>query len=532
MKKDIKYIIIIFLFAILYFLWIPNFYVGDDTLFHTSNIIANARAGIGFHKILPIIENNMGYGVNIFYPPLPHYVGGLFYRVSGDIEFSMKLLQFFSFFLAGVMMYFYLHKVTGNREQAFLGGLIYQSMPYLFTDVFARGAFNEGFLFFLLPIIFMSFYYLVLGSKRKFYIYFVLGFSLSIYTHLVLTIYITLFSCIYLFVFYRRKVFCFDCLKSLLLGSMIVLGLTFPFWGLLVEHYLLGIYYVFSVQYVRGKNFFTYPFGIYLYPNVMLSGARNPLRFYLTPVSYFFIVFVYLLPFRNREVKDKRYFFSMVFIFLICIILESFGLVWDFIPNLFRNIQFPWRLSLIVAFCISVIASYGIYLFDGKVRKMVIVLGCLFMLGVNFYYSYSLPSKNSDSYLDVGSSSIFGWQKEYLPVNALDTRMYFAFMEEDFSRKSFVKVIENSSDRFVFEVSSLEKEIELQLPKIYYLGYELKNQDGDSMELHSNSSGLLEATILKDGVYTLKYCGTLLSKISGIVFLFSLFIFMFIMRKI
>ena len=62
MKKNIPYILIIFFFSVLFFIWLPHLYIGDDCLFHTTNIIANAStSSLLPQKILPLIEDNIGY---------------------------------------------------------------------------------------------------------------------------------------------------------------------------------------------------------------------------------------------------------------------------------------------------------------------------------------------------------------------------------------------------------------------------------------------------------------------------------------
>ena len=135
----------------------PNYYIGDDSLYHTSNIIANASTNSLFlSKILPILTENLGYGVNIFYPPLPHLIGSYIYRMANNIELTTQILEFLSILLAGLTIYYYTKEVWKNKEQALLTSICYISMPYLITDVFTRTALNESFLFYILPIIYLS----------------------------------------------------------------------------------------------------------------------------------------------------------------------------------------------------------------------------------------------------------------------------------------------------------------------------------------------------------------------------------------
>ncbi len=76
--------IIIFFFAVL-LMWPTirgSVRIGDDGFFHLANIkvIADGLPFSIFSKILPDIANNFGFGVGIFYPPLPHIVGAFIYK--------------------------------------------------------------------------------------------------------------------------------------------------------------------------------------------------------------------------------------------------------------------------------------------------------------------------------------------------------------------------------------------------------------------------------------------------------------------
>ena len=213
--KNIFCYLIIFLFTFTYFFFFENntFLIADDTIFHTSNILVMAD-NISFNnlipdKILPTLVNDLGYGVNLFYPMIPHLVGAYLVKIFSVFNIGivgvMKFIYFMIIFLSGSLMYKYIKEVFNDRKQALVTSILYQSMPYVFTDVFMRGAYNESFIFIYLPLIFLSLYYLFeVDNKRKFYIYFILGYSLLIYSHLVLAIYLAIFLIIYMLVYYKK----------------------------------------------------------------------------------------------------------------------------------------------------------------------------------------------------------------------------------------------------------------------------------------------------------------------------------------
>ena len=199
--KNLFCYLIIFLFTFTYFFFFKSdtYLIADDTIFHTSNILVMAD-NISLNnlipdKILPTLVNDLGYGVNLFYPMIPHLIGAYLVKIFSIFDIGiigvMKFIHFMVIFLSGSFMYKYIKEVFKNRKQALVTAILYQSTPYIFTDVFMRGAYNESFLFMYLPLIFLSLYYLFeTDDKVKFYAYFITGYSLLIYSHLVLAIYL------------------------------------------------------------------------------------------------------------------------------------------------------------------------------------------------------------------------------------------------------------------------------------------------------------------------------------------------------
>jgi len=152
-KNWFNYLVIISI-SLFYFIILLDsnvFYDAHDLEFHASNMIAMAGE-ISFKnlipgKILPSLVNNLGYGVNIFYPSLPHLIGAYVYKVVGSIPLTFKLLSFFLINLSGIAMYEFVRIVFKNKKQALMSAVTYISMPYFFADFFIRCAWNECFLF-------------------------------------------------------------------------------------------------------------------------------------------------------------------------------------------------------------------------------------------------------------------------------------------------------------------------------------------------------------------------------------------------
>jgi len=528
------YYFIIFLFTFTYFCFFKGeyYYVGDDTVFHTSNILSMAEQVTLGHllpgQILPMLAGNFGYGVNLFYPVFPHLVGCYLYEVfsffNGGITDVMKFIHFMVIFLSGIFMYHYIRIVFKNKRQALLTAILYQSMPYFFTDVFMRGALNESFLFMYLPLIFLSFHYLFEEKNRaKFYFYFVLGYSLFIMTHLVLTVYLTVLLIFFLMIYYK-KLFKKENILNLVLASVLVLVLTSNFWVPLVEHHLLENYYILTLKYYGDLDVQLTSLGNYFFPLKFLNLRDDYyLLLFISPICFVFMLFNYFLACRKKITKSHRkVLLGLGIVLVFSMFFASSSFVWKFVPNLFKNIQFAWRLSLFVAFAAAVISGYGIRLFNLKFQKCLLVVVMILMAFSNYRLTSKLSYENilDTKYLR-GDCCSLQWSWEYLPSVSKYNSLYLYNKMFDLKLELVdgkVEILSNDVPNMKFLVEGLKKEETVEFPRLYYLGYKLTNQDtGEVVELYQNSFGLLSADINSDGLYHLEYVGTIIDRITKVL---------------
>jgi len=133
MKKRIKnmdknYIKIFLIIVILYGpILLFKFYKGHDTIYHLANIddISYMIKNLNITKISPLIAGELGYGGSIFYPKLPHLLGGLINLVTNNAIISLKLSNILVLYLSGVFIYKLLDNLFENRTASFFGSIIY-----------------------------------------------------------------------------------------------------------------------------------------------------------------------------------------------------------------------------------------------------------------------------------------------------------------------------------------------------------------------------------------------------------------------
>ena len=114
---------------------------------------------------------------------------------------------------------------------------------------------------------------------------------------------------------------------------------------------------------------------------------------------------------------------------------------------------------------------------------------------------------------------------EYFPTNIIDKYIDF-YSETPLTRKyEFISEdnlvdIEIKNDDFPnlkFEVNNISKLTEIEIPRIYYLGYELHNEKESKVPIFQTKDGFLGTNIKENGIYTLTYEGTIYNKISNLV---------------
>ena len=163
MKKIIKnkyspYIIMVLL-AI--FICIPlftmNLYLHNEAILHMVRIFAVDEildAGVFPPIISYKFMEGFGYAVNLFYGPLTTYIPIIFLNIFGTSGMAFKVFTLLTVILSSITMYRFTYLVTKRRIISLITSLIYISMPYKLSDIYARNAIGEYTAFVFIPLVF------------------------------------------------------------------------------------------------------------------------------------------------------------------------------------------------------------------------------------------------------------------------------------------------------------------------------------------------------------------------------------------
>lgn len=550
-----KYFHLLIIFFISFLLMWPtirgSFRIGDDGLFHLANIkvLADGLPFSIFTKILPDIANNFGFGVGIFYPPLPHIVGAFIYKIVSLFGVSVvgaeAILHFLIFFFSGITMYLLGNAVFNSRIKGLFSSLFYITYNYFFVDVVVRDALNESFMFVFMPLVFLGLFHLFNNHDvKKFYVCFVTGYIGLMYSHLVMSVYFTLFLLVFL-LFYVKDIFKKKNFWHLCLAALMILIFTSTFTVPMIEHKLSGIdYMAFIERNWTIEDVWSMPFKGFFVNYAYSNGLDNGGLIY-SDLNFIVIIFFILALFRivTRKVDKNltRFLLAIICFGFLGIFLNTFKNIWLYVPSLFLSIQFVWRLCQFVGFAFALVAAEGLqsYLNIFKSKYIAVALGIILVFLISFVYTNNKNTvfNNETKALDV---SVDGAAREHFPLNLYEK--IDDFWDKDYKVEVLdgngnVKIIEDDTPYMKFKVQNVDDNLKIELPRIYYLGYEITGEDGDVIDYEFNEPGYIAVNISKNGVYELKYVGTigyriaLILKIIMIVGVLGFVIFNFLKHK-
>lgn len=532
--KENKYYILITLVTIILlskFFILPRLY-GHDTAFHIGNITALSKT-INLKNIfglnLVTFESNIfGYGTYLFYPKIPHLIAAYLLLLTKNIYTSMGIVYFITTLLSGIFMYLLANKIFNNKKVSFIASLIYMTIPYHIGEIYIRDAFAENFMFMANPLIFLGIYSLKEDDYKIFFLTFIPGYIIGMNSHLLSMIFVTIFIGLYI-LFNIKKFFTKKKILSLLLSTLIVTGITLPFLVTIIEHRIFDMYIVFKDNTITSRT------GV-LQSVISLKDYINQIPYYdmitvffnyTTIISIFLVILLLIIKRKDIDKEISKKQINLLLFIIIIIVIMTSNTLWNHIPKYLLNIQFIWRLCVILdAFIALLAASLFIHYNDKIIHKITYPIIAILIvvegfLNINYYGPLVLTNENVTNTL-----SVMGWSLEYLPVTALFNDKNYPnpnFLIRDNSIQTEnenikINIINDSFPNLEFKVENVNERTILELPRMYYLGYELVNKNNEQQELSINyESGLTNAKIFKSDTYYLTYKGTKLYKISKVI---------------
>lgn len=538
MKKRIVDFIIILIFSL--FISIPliskdiNVYA-DDGIQHIARLMGTYQT-ITEGECPPVIMSNFcngfGYSWNIFYSPLTAYIPLIFSIFTSSFELMLKLFMVLCSFLSGIAMYSFVKKVTNNRPAGLLASIIYIFAPYRLTDMYMRTAIAELASFIFLPILFHGMYNIFNSEEKsiKKSLMLTLGAVGLILSHITMAMYAAIFCFIYLIINIKKLK---DKQVLKMLGINILLILLFTSFYLLpmLEHKMATDYEVFmpgrmerTEELIRNKVDLI---------DLIYTKSGN-FMFEIGLVTLIGLVLT-LLAYKQVPKENKKiYWFSIISGF-ICIILSLRIFPFEKMPAVLKMIQFTFRLLEFSSFFFAFVASinYSLIIKNFRLRD-VLVLSLLIVLllipyknNLNYEKSWTedklwpaVEVNENTGRVHAGCATF-----EYLPSKAYNNLDYIKNRENRVYILSGNATIENEQKdgtNMTFDISNVEADTIIELPYIYYLGYEVEvaKHDGqtEKIEIFESDNGFVAINVPETATkVTVKYTGTMLMKATYIL---------------
>lgn len=494
------------LFVVTLFMMLPMltspYYSSHDTKFHIKNIEVLTEQikekPLFPSKVVADIGNDFGYATDLFYSPLAHTSSAYINVLFDNPTITLKIVHFIVLWLSGITMYFCSKKMAQSNGIGLLSGIIYMLFPYHLSDIYIRDALSETFIFIFLPMIVSSLYSLSKNDRKAFYPLFIIGYVGGILSHINLMAYFTII--ILGFLIFKWK-FTIKNLKPLVLSSMLILLLTSPFLVGLIQQKMLGNYRVF-VDGVMVQGTWAWALNPLDYFNMMKNYGDNEAKFFLDLTTLVLLVVTFV---KYKKIDAQFYQYVLVF-GIVTFVLSSRLFPWDILPRFMRIIQFPWRMETFVAVSVSLLAPLCLKLLQER-KVAVLVLASIMVL-------FAQPNLKAASGEVINMNDLPGWygrgyQQEYLPQATYENKEYFDSRNLDIlleEGSGVITVQEDKMPKLVFDIETEDK-VKIELPRLSYIGYTLKDSHKTSYALSENNNGFLEAT-LPSGHYTLDFTGT------------------------
>lgn len=509
---------------------------GHDYSFHISNMylthesINLLKLNILLPKIFGgTIANGFGYGTGLFYQPLSYYLTSYIAYfldiLNVNIYLSITILEIITITLSGIFMYILLKRIFKDNNIASIGSISYISSTYFLCNIYTRCATAEMLTFIFIPLIFLALYELFFGNKLRFNILFIIGYVGMIHSHLVLSIYLTLLIII-LFLCFPRKVLKKDIMKRLIFSSVIILLISSPYLVPLLEHKIQGDYVVFS-QNGMYTDYWLTENSINIHEFYTTSTKPNNVKIYLNLIVLIASIITIIFNKKIFKNEQRKIYIITIILIIITAFVSSSSFPWEKVPQFLKMIQFPWRLRGLLAFGLAILAGNSIKIIKGDNKQLLVILLALSIL----FYGYNTIDLSSLEYPTDLHSMSMGAENEYLPTKANDNYTYYLLRKDDIILKdgeAKINILENNTPSLKSEIELDSDNITIELPRLYYLGYEIKLTDSEGNiqknNYYENENGFIEIELNKSGVLEVTYTGTLANKISNYLCIITIII--------
>lgn len=491
--------------------------------------------------------NGFGYAINVFYSSIVTYGPLLFKLFTNYYNACLKLYSFATILISGLAMYKLMQEITDKREISLLAAIIYIFIPYRLETMYNRFAIGEFSAYMFFPLVFLGLYNLLKKDGTKHY-YITIGAVGLILTHAISTEYTALFCLLYILLNYKclkNK----DVIKKVLINVIFVVCIVAFFIVPLLEYRTLANYEIFDSQGMNNTG------------EDVARGAISIIQFFKDieengvsfrlGITFTILSLLGIFTYRKMKNKYKDIYLTFLIIAVVSLFMTTKYFPWIIMPDILSTLQFSWRMLAFAEFAMAIISAFNLYtlieiisLKQKEYVKGILLLSSLVLIictmqKINYNYKYDADKNFTDEEYEqyIQSRETLNYKainREYMPTKALQNEQYFKKRDHNVNVLSGKVEIKNENKEnlsFTFAIETAEEGSILELPYLYYPGYEAILRESNTetkLEVFESEYGFIAIKLpsnLENVEISVEYKGTILEKISYIISIIAIVTF-------
>lgn len=343
--------------------------------------------GVWYPRWAPDFAFGYGYPFFNIYGPLSSYVGQILLWAGLDIVTAVKTVFGLSAVLSGLTMYLFVRRLLGPPS-ALIAALTYVYIPYHLFDLYVRAALAESVGFVFVPLTLWGFYEVATRPRLPAILWGGVAYAGLMFTSNLLALIFTPILGLYVaymigwqlfgtrqqlkggdkspsFLAYAQNIFLIRQLLNTGLSATLTLafglGLSAIFWlpAFLEYRFVrvdqwIGGRFAFGDDFVEVFQLFSPHWGF----GASIPGPADEAGFQvgLAATILFILSFLVVPKISNIVARRTLYFFQGITLITLFLTVPMSNFVWTSLP-LSSFAQFPWRLLVVVAPLISIVAG-------------------------------------------------------------------------------------------------------------------------------------------------------------------------------
>jgi hypothetical protein len=385
-KKKINLFVLLLIISLLPILSIlrPGTYESGDFNIHIFRIIAFfdvLKEGIFIPSWAASLNSSYGNPLFVFNYSFPYYIISIFHFLGIDFINSAKLYLALIMYFSSIAMYFSTKVITKNKLAAFTSSVFYLFCPYHLINIHFRATLGESTIFLFAPLIFLLITK-YLDTKKLYWLSFnSIVVAILVISHPLLAICFLALALLYILftgVIHRRIKYIFLATFSLLLGGIIS---SFSWISFILYAPFMFDYSALTT--ISTNSFYNFSFLFYS-PwrfGFLFQGPKGELAQIIGYTQLLVVGVLIIYGFKNKIPFSIRKFvyFWLIILFLTILLMNPFSIIFWKHLELFWMLLPYGRLSLIIAFCTSILAGYFAILFSQTPFKKNILYFVIFI---------------------------------------------------------------------------------------------------------------------------------------------------------